>query len=76
MRRIQIYIDEPLDDALARPAERLGTSKAALIRDAVAREYPPDRPTPDQDGLALLDGIFDGGELDTDIAEVVSRRKG
>ena len=59
----------------ARPSD-WALRKAALIRDAVAREYPPDRPTPDQDGLALLDGIFDGGELDTDIAEVVSRRKG
>jgi hypothetical protein len=37
MRRLQIYIDEDLDDALAVQARRAHTSKAALIRDAVRR---------------------------------------
>ena len=37
MRRLQIYIDEDLDDALAVLARRTHTSKAALIRDAVRR---------------------------------------
>jgi hypothetical protein len=37
MRRLQIYIDEDLDDALAVQARRQGRSKAALIRDAVRR---------------------------------------
>jgi len=37
MRRLQIYIDEELDDALASRARRAHTSKAALIRDAVRR---------------------------------------
>ena len=32
MKRLQILIDEDLDDALARQALREGTSKAALIR--------------------------------------------
>jgi hypothetical protein len=39
MKRLQIYIDEPLDEALTRRARREGRSKAALIRDAVRREY-------------------------------------
>ncbi len=37
MRRLQIYIDEDLDDALARRAQRERRSKAGLIRDAVRR---------------------------------------
>lgn len=32
MKRLQIYIEEELDEALAREARRSGTSKAALIR--------------------------------------------
>lgn len=37
MKRLQIYIEEELDDALASQARRAHTSKAALIRDAVRR---------------------------------------
>ena len=37
MKRLQIYIDEELDDALAIRARRARTSKAALIREAVRR---------------------------------------
>jgi len=37
MKRLQIYIEEELDDALASRARRTHTSKAALIRDAVRR---------------------------------------
>ncbi len=36
MKRLQIYIDEELDAALAVRARRLGTSKAALIRQYVS----------------------------------------
>jgi hypothetical protein len=35
MRRLQIYIDEELDERLAAEAARSGTSKAALVRLAV-----------------------------------------
>jgi len=35
MKRLQIYIEEELDDALAVKARRGRTSKAALIREAV-----------------------------------------
>jgi hypothetical protein len=36
MKRLQIYIEEELDDALRVQAAREGTSKAALIRQFVA----------------------------------------
>ena len=37
MKRLQIYIDEELDDELAVRARRAHTSKAALVREAVRR---------------------------------------
>jgi metal-responsive CopG/Arc/MetJ family transcriptional regulator len=37
MKRLQIYIEEDLDDALEVRARRAKTSKAALIREAVRR---------------------------------------
>ena len=37
VKRLQIYIDEDLDVALAQRARRERRSKAALIRDAVRR---------------------------------------
>ncbi len=39
MKRLQIYIDEETDEELSRRALQRGTSKAALIREAVRREY-------------------------------------
>lgn len=39
MRRIQIYIEEQLDEQLGSAAARAGVSKAALIREAVALRY-------------------------------------
>lgn len=39
MRRIQIYIEEQLDEQLGSEAARSGVSKAALIREAVALRY-------------------------------------
>ena len=47
MRRLQIYIDEELDDALAFRARRTHTSKAALIREAVRRSIGAPAPTLD-----------------------------
>ncbi len=35
MKRIQLYMDDDLDDALSAKALRLGTSRSALVRDAV-----------------------------------------
>jgi hypothetical protein len=45
MKRLQIYIEEELDDALASRARRTHTSKAALIRDAVRRSIGEPEPT-------------------------------
>lgn len=39
MRRIQLYIDEHLDERLGTEAARAGVSKAALIREAVTERY-------------------------------------
>ena len=35
MRRIQLYMDDEVDEALSAEAARLGTSRSALVRDAV-----------------------------------------
>lgn len=35
MRRIQLYIDNDVDDALTARAAKLGTTRSALVRDAV-----------------------------------------
>lgn len=39
VKRLQIYIDEELDEQLAKEAVRSRTSKAALIRQAVAERW-------------------------------------
>ena len=35
MRRIQLYLDDDVDDALTAQAAKRGTSRSALVRDAV-----------------------------------------
>ena len=47
MKRLQIYIEQELDDALATRARRTRTSKAALIREAVRRSFGEPEPTID-----------------------------
>jgi hypothetical protein len=69
MRRIQIYMDEVMDGALEREAFRRHTSKAALIRAAVAKEYEP-LPSFEDDPITKLIGAFDGEPTD-DIDEVI-----
>lgn len=57
IKRLQIYIEEDLDEALALRAAREGTSKAALIRQYVAERIAP---VPDgNDPLDLLVGSYD-----------------
>lgn len=57
MRRIQIFMDEALDDVLENEAAKLGTSKAALIRESVAARYGR---TARRDPIDALVGSFDG----------------
>lgn len=64
MKRLQIYIEEDVDDALAALAVRERTSKAALIRQFVAERL--DRGTPDVDPLDALVGRYDEEPGDID----------
>jgi hypothetical protein len=59
MKRLQIMIEEELDEALAHAARKEGVSKAALIRRYVARELKPLPPLHD-DPLWELVGIDEG----------------
>jgi hypothetical protein len=62
MKRLQIHIEEELDDVLAVAAAQQGTSKAALIREAVAERY-----ANVEDGRAALlamAGMFKDGSPD------------
>lgn len=63
MKRLQIYIEEEVDQALAVQALREGTSKAALIRRCVAAQLAPNT-TPDP--LDALVGRYDvePGDID------------
>jgi hypothetical protein len=69
VRRIQIYIDEPLDDALEAEARRRGLSKAALIRASVGRDLLPSAATADDPWRALT-GWLDDDPID-DIDAVI-----
>jgi hypothetical protein len=63
MKRLQIHIEEELDDALAVEAMRQRTSKAALIREAVAERYAP--PTGQAEALMRMAGMFEGSPNDS-----------
>ena len=58
MRRIQIYIEEALDDRLQAEARTAGTSKASLIRESVAARYGASTSI-DEDPLSRLIGEVD-----------------
>lgn len=62
MKRIQIHIDEALDDAAAAEAARRGLSKAALIRASLARELAVDK-RPATDPWKALTGWLDDGPV-------------
>lgn len=67
MKRLQIYIDEQVDHALARRAVREGTSKAALIREYVADGLGGEQAQ--RDPLDALEGSYDAepGPIDETI---------
>ena len=72
VRRIQIHIDESLDDAAEAEAVRRGQSKAALIRAALAREL-SERELPANDPWAAMTGWLEDGAVE-DIDAVVYDR--
>jgi plasmid stability protein len=63
VRRLQISIDDDLDEALAVEAARRHTSRAALIREFVRQQLRPDI---DQDPFGSLIGDIDeeAGDID------------
>ena len=68
MRRIQVHIDEELDDAASAEAARRGISNAALIRESLARAVEP-KPAV-EDPWDALDGWLDDEPVD-DIDDVI-----
>lgn len=71
VRRIQIYIEEEVDDALEATAAQTGRSKAALIRECVAEHYRPPIAV-EHDPISALVGAVDVEPADVD--EVVYGR--
>jgi hypothetical protein len=64
MKRLQIMIEEELDEALGRQAQLEGISKAALLRRYARKELPPARPIED-DPLWDLVGMSEGSPDDS-----------
>jgi len=69
MRRIQIYIEEELDDVLQAQAAKNGCSKASLIRECVAARYKGAEAI-ENDPITALVGSIDAEPCD-DIDEVI-----
>ncbi len=73
MKRLQIMIEEELDEALAHAAREEGVSKAALIRRYVAKHVKP-LPPLDEDPLWRLVGMDEGSPDDSrSVDDVVYR---
>jgi hypothetical protein len=73
MRRIQIHIDEALDEAAEKEATRRGQSKAALIRSALASELAFEE-APSKDPWDAITGWLDDGAV-KDLDAVIYERK-
>jgi hypothetical protein len=71
MRRIQINIEEAIDDELEATAVRTGRSKAALIRECLAEHYAP-AVAVEGDPISALVGAV--GTEPADVDEVVYGR--
>ena len=69
MRRIQLYMDEELDDALSAKAARLNCSRSFLVREAVRASLATEPHAP-SDSVDCLVGTVDV-DPDDDIDAVV-----
>lgn len=65
MRRIQLHIDEDLDEALSRRATERGMPKAALVREILWASVPTRKGLTDDPSQQLI-GIYEG-ELDESV---------
>ena len=74
VRRIQIHIDEVLDDAAEAEAARRGQSKAALIRQALARELQVHARS-EADPWESMTGWLDDGPVEDLDSVVYDRRR-
>ena len=66
VRRIQIHLNEDLDEAAEREASRRGISKAALIRASLARELGELKPPAADPWLDMIGWLDDGPVEDLD----------
>jgi hypothetical protein len=62
MRRIQLHLDEQLDEALSRQALERGVPKAALIRELLSKAVPLRRGRGAEDPSSRLVAIYQGEE--------------
>jgi hypothetical protein len=70
MRRIQLFIDEEVDDALARRAHELDIPKAALIREYLSQHVTVTKGHRD-DPSDLLIGVYQGDAQESAMVDMV-----
>ena len=68
MKRLQIMIEEDLDEALSRQAAKEKVSKAALLR-RYARERLKPLPPLEEDPIFGLFGMVEGGPNDSQLVD-------
>lgn len=66
MKRLQIMIDEDLDQFLAVEALERGTSKAAIIRDYLRQAFGRELPPLEEDPITKMIGVDDVEPADID----------
>ena len=74
VRRVQIHLDEALDEAAEEEAARRGISKAALIRESLARALGEPGPRSPDPWLAITGWLDDGPVDDLDAAIYEQKR--